>query len=153
MKDEDEIKDKPKLKDLSDFNHEEEGFKLFDFQKAKETKEEDEEVKPKLKTKFCFKYEEDVFNFNVEPCAENYDVLFTVTRYVDHHFISGWIQQPVLHQHVELNIVERFLFKVGFKNFTIENKIEKVAVNLKQRILVHLSKKDQAKKLNRKFKL
>lgn len=155
MKDEDETKDKPKLKDLSDFKHEEEGFKLFDFQKAKETKDEDddEDGKPKLKSKFCFKHDEDVFNFNLEPCADNYDVVFTVSRYIDHHFISGWMQQPVLHQHVELNIVERFMFKIGFKRFTVENKIEKVALQLKERILVHLNKKDQAKKLNKKFKL
>ena len=159
MKDKDEpTEDKPELKDLSDFKHEEEGFQMFDFQKAREEKEkreedESEDFPPKLKTKFCFKHGEDTFNFKLQPCGDNFDVIFIVTRYIDNPVMSGWIQQPVLDEHVELNKFEKFMNKIGFKRFTVERKIEIIAALLKTKIVKHLDGQDKAKELNRKFKL
>jgi len=147
--------ERPKLKSLEDFKPEESTGKIFDFQKAKEEREEDDEEimwPPKLRTKFCFQHGEQVFNFDVGPCGDGFHIGFISFKEMQTPFGTIVAQHPVLDKHVELNKFEKLLTKIGFK-FDIEKRVELETLNMKKKIVKILDDRKKAEKIKNKFRL
>ena len=141
--------EKPKLKSIEDYVHPDEENKTLSFQDAKD-KQHEEPDGPRLESKFDFMDGENFIKMEVEYKFENKKKIvglhYSATIYVDHFFMSGWMEQCFAHKKVSLKWYDFFL---GTK--TLEDKVESVATSWMKETKIELKRNSEARKLSEEF--
>lgn len=144
----DENKDKPRLKSIDEFVPEESTGKIFDLSKEKAKKEDGE-----LKTKFCFKHQDTVYNFTIRGCSGGgVHCAFITGRLMSMPFGEAYVEQTLDDKHIELSKFQKFLNKIGF-NCSLEKKIGKEIPIWRQELIDYLNRVDSVSLMEEKFKL
>ena len=148
----DEEKEKPKLKSLEDFVHPDEEPKTLDFNKAKEEKELKSE-KPKLESKFDFMDGQNFIVFKSESHHGQLQVhchaIFNMTEFIPEgmgYYGPEWVENCLGFKVVELRWWDKFF---GVK--TIEQKFEKIATLFSDEMKSKLKKEDEHSDMMKKF--
>lgn len=145
--------EKPKLKSIEDYVHPDERPgempELLSFQDAKDKKHEEPDG-PRLESKFDFMDGENFIKMEVGYKFENkkktIELHYSATIYVEHFFMSGWMEQCFSHKEVSLKWYDFFL---GTK--TLEDKVESIATAWMKETKIELKRNSEARKLSEEF--